>query len=115
MKKFISFTLLATKAFTMAIIPSGTSSPSMPPCRVQGTVTLDGFSAVDGTVINALIDGTQVAQGVVLNGKFKVQFDAANYLGKTIGFAVGTTPANEKATTTYGLVKLNLTASSKRS
>jgi hypothetical protein len=108
------FAWKTAKVFVMYAVPNNVSSGSMPPCRVQGMVTVDGVATSDGTVITASIGGTQVALGNASGGKFKIQFDAANYLGKTIVFTVGNAPANETAKAAYGFVKINLTATAQR-
>jgi len=96
----------------LLVVPAVATAQQLPPCRVQGTVALDGKTAPDGTTVTASIEGTQVATGTVASGKYKVQFDLGTYSGKTITFKVGTAAANETAVATNGLVTLNLTATS---
>ena len=111
LKISILVVVMTVVALLVVLVPA-IASAQMPPCRVQGTVTLDGATAPNGTVVTASVGGTQVGTGTVASGSFQVQFDATSSVGQTITFKVGTADATETATAAYGLVKKNLTATS---
>ena len=77
-------------------------SPNVLPHVFVGTVTIDGVTAPDGTVITAWIQGflVPVGEGVVSGGNYDLQvpqYGNEPFSGKTVTFKVGGLDANQTA------------------
>jgi hypothetical protein len=86
------------------------------PAVFGGTVTVDGSTVPDGTVVLACIDGTSAASASVSGGNWSMRIaepPGQSYGGKTITFKIGEITARETAVwTANGGGTLNLTATS---
>ena len=56
----------------IAVLAQGGDAPPIPPFQVVGKATIDGESAMDGTMVIAMIDGEKAGTGTVMDGKFSV-------------------------------------------
>ena len=94
-------------------------SPPSPPSRFVGTVTLNGATAPDGTVVTAKVNGNACGSGNVSGGNYKVDVPAADPAatvqcgkdGDTVTFFVNGAQAAQTGTWhNYALGQVNLTA-----
>lgn len=94
-------------------------SPPSPPSRFVGTVTLNGATAPDGTVVTAQVNGNACGSGNVSGGNYKVDVPAADPAatvqcgkdGDTVTFFVNGAQAAQTGTWhNYALGQVNLTA-----
>jgi hypothetical protein len=71
---------------------------------------INGAPAPDGTVVTALVHGTEVGSAVITNGEFTNL--RVGMPGETVTFRIGDLEANETATTEVGGATIvDLTAS----
>ena len=112
-----------TPTLTPTLVPTSTPAP-LPPVNANvlphvfvGTVTIDGVTAPDGTVITAWIQGfiVPVGEGMVSGGDYFIQvpqYGNAPFNGKTVTFKVGGLDAHQITEWQAGEGDiLNLTAS----
>lgn len=94
-------------------------SPPSPPSRFVGTVTLNGATAPDGTVVTAQVNGNACGSGNVSGGNYKIDVPAADPAatvqcgkdGDTVTFFVNGAQAAQTGTWhNYALGQVNLTA-----
>jgi hypothetical protein len=117
MTKLRLLALLAVVAFVGALlVPAMALAQPLPPCRIHGTVQIDGANVAAGTVITATIDGdtytatTPSAYGASTYLVSIAQPDGKSYAGKTVTFMIGADTALETATWEQGgNLVLNLT------
>lgn len=107
-------TLLAAVAL-FAVSPGSSLAQPILPHRFSGTATLDGTSIVNGSVIEAIVDGATVASATISGGSYLldvVQPENGSFAGKAITFVVLGVVADQTATwTPFEVTVLNLTAS----
>lgn len=110
--------LVAVMVFAIGLPTAALAQESPQSHLFQGTATVDGELAPDGTVVTAWIDDVEVGSGAVSSdpspGSFSVTVEdpEQQYDGKTVVFKVGDATAGETGTWTSGEVtSLDLTAS----
>jgi len=126
MTKFLRMLGAATVTVVAGSLLLGASgafaqSPPSPPSRFVGTVTVNGQTATDGTVVTAQVNGNACGSGDVTGGNYKIDVPAADPAasvqcgkdGDTVTFFVGGVQANETGTWhNYELGQVNLTVTS---
>lgn len=97
----------------LLLVPTLAIAQAQPglPCRFMGTVTLNGQTAPDGTVVSAFIGGAQVGSDAqVSNGQYKLDISDRTE-GDVVTFKVDGIDANETGEWAYGVpTTLDLTA-----
>ena len=76
----------------------GVLAQPMPPGLFSGTATIDCFLAADGTVVDAWMEGGQVASTTVKDGRYFLIVEEPSfmsYAGQTVRFTIGGHPTNE--------------------
>lgn len=90
---------LVTAMVLLMTIPMMVSAQKAPPHAIVGTATLDGATAAEGTVVAALVDGTEGGTATAdADGGFVLLVepgDDDSFAGKTISFTVGGKDAAE--------------------
>ena len=108
MSKAKVLALLAMMAMVL-VLPAVAFASQDPPHVFHGTVTVNGLSAPDGTVVSAVIDGVESGDAAAKGGKYTIEVAGSD--GDTIIFMVDTLTASESATFDKGGMDiLNLTA-----
>ncbi len=108
MTKLRLLALLAVVAIIVALIPAVASAQSVPPCRIHGTVQVDGVNVDAGTVITATVDGdtynttTPSAYGASTYLIEIAQPEGKSYAGKMVTFMIGADSAAQTATWVQG-------------
>ena len=102
MTKFSILASLAVIALLLAIpaVVLAQAQPSLP-AVFGGTVSWDGTSASDGTMVSAWIDGKEVASASAADGSYALiisEPQGSSFTGKKITFKVGPGTATQTAT-----------------
>ena len=102
MTKFSILASLAVIALLLAIpaVVLAQAQPSLP-AVFGGTVSWDGTSASDGTMVSAWIDGQEVATATAADGSYALTISeppGSSFSGKKITFKVGPGTATQTAT-----------------
>ena len=102
MTKFSILASLAVIALLLAIpaVVLAQAQPSLP-AVFGGTVSWDGTSASDGTMVSAWIDGIEVASATAADGSYALTISeppGSSFTGKKITFKVGPGTATQTAT-----------------
>ncbi len=102
MTKFSILASLAVIALLLAIpaVVLAQAQPSLP-AVFGGTVSWDGTSASDGTMVSAWIDGKEVASATAADGSYALiisEPQGSSFTGKKITFKVGPGTATQTAT-----------------
>jgi len=100
--KFSILASLAVIALLLAIpaVVLAQAQPSLP-AVFGGTVSWDGTSASDGTMVSAWIDGKEVASATAADGSYALTISeppGSSFSGKKITFKVGPGTATQTAT-----------------
>lgn len=113
--KFLASLAVLVLLLTLPAVALAQVQPPRP-AVFGGTVTMDGATAADGTVVDALIDGNVVASTTVAGGAYAItiaQPPGESFGGKIVFFAVAGSETPERGTwQDSGGSELNLTASS---
>ncbi len=105
MTKLRAVVLLAVVALLLFPAAAFAQNPPELPCRFYGTVALDGADVADGTVIKAIVSGTEFTTTTPAAGygpsSYAVlieQPDGATYDGASVTFTIGGQAADQTAT-----------------
>ena len=102
--RVLIITLMAAGLFLLPAI--AVAQPSV--CAFYGSITLNGASVDNGTMVKAVIDGAEVS--TTTNGSEYLIKVAGDYVGKTVVFTVGpdNAPAETASWVAGAITKLNL-------
>jgi hypothetical protein len=105
MTKLRAVVLLAVVALLLFPAAAFAQNPPELPCRFYGTVALDGEDVPDGTVVKAVVSGTEFTTTTPAAGygpsSYAVlieQPDGATYDGASVTFTIGGEAADQTAT-----------------
>ncbi len=105
MTKLRAVVLLSVVALLLFPAAAFAQNPPELPCRFYGTVALDGADVADGTVIKAVVSGTEFTTTTPAAGygpsSYAVlieQPDGATYDGASVTFTIGGQAADQTAT-----------------
>jgi hypothetical protein len=105
MTKLRAVVLLSVVALLLFPTAAFAQNPPELPCRFYGTVALDGADVADGTVIKAIVSGTEFTATTPAAGygpsSYAVlieQPDGATYDGASVTFTIGGQAADQTAT-----------------
>ena len=105
MTKLRAVVLLSVVALLLFPTAAFAQNPPELPCRFYGTVALDGADVADGTVIKAVVSGTEFTTTTPAAGygpsSYAVlieQPDGATYDGASVTFTIGGQAADQTAT-----------------